>query len=47
MLRLLVDEFNCNHQADVSAEHASSQMTIYNRNDEEKQIREFLTGNME
>lgn len=38
MLKLLVDEFNCNHQADANEGHVN----IYSREKEEESITEFL-----
>jgi len=47
MIRLLVDEFNCNHQADISQEVGSSaQQTIFSREGEQRQISQFLVDNM-
>lgn len=42
MLRILTDEFNCKHQADLG----SKQQVIYSREEELAQIGNFLKGNM-
>ncbi len=43
MIRLIVDEFNCNHQADVGER---SQQIIYTREKEQKKIETFLEENI-
>jgi Cdc6-like AAA superfamily ATPase len=45
MIRYIVDEFNCNHQADVG-QNKDSQQLIYTRDKEHKQIYDFLVENM-
>jgi Cdc6-like AAA superfamily ATPase len=44
MLKSLIDEFNCHHQADLSDSNSTS--TIYNREDEHKVIKDFLKTNI-
>ena len=44
MLALLIDEFNCNHQADL--EDANGRVEIYSREKEQKVIRTFIHDNM-
>jgi len=43
MLVLLIDEFNCNHQADVTSEES---VLIYERSSERKFIKNFLQSNI-
>ena len=45
MLALLIDEFNCNHQADL--EDAMGRVEIFNREKEQKVIRSFIQENMQ
>jgi DNA replication protein DnaC len=42
MLKLLTDEFNCNHQADANSGHVN----IYSREKEEEAITQFLVQNI-
>ena len=42
MLRLLIDEFNCNHQADLDSDH---QVQIFVRDSEQKTILKFIEDN--
>lgn len=44
MLTLLIDEFNCNHQADVNA---VEKIEIYEREHERKFIKKFLLQNVD
>ena len=44
MLALLIDEFNCNHQADL--DDAVGRVEIYSREREQKDIRTFIQDNM-
>ena len=41
IMHLIIEEFNCNHQADAE----NAQQTIFNRDREQKQIEAFLHGN--
>lgn len=43
MLRILIDEFNCNHQADLDSD---KQVSIFVRDKEKKVIQNFLQENM-
>jgi Cdc6-like AAA superfamily ATPase len=43
MIGLLVDEFNCNHQADLDT---SNQVQVYERDSEQKLIKKFINDNM-
>jgi Cdc6-like AAA superfamily ATPase len=42
MLRIMVEEFNCNHQADLD----SKLVTIYQRDKEHEKIEKFLENNI-
>ena len=44
MLSLLIDEFNCNHQADL--EDAQGRIPIFTRDKEQKVITAFINDNM-
>ena len=44
MLALLIDEFNCNHQADL--EDSQNRVEIFSREKEQKIIRNFIQENM-
>lgn len=44
MLRTMIDEFNCNHQADLDAKNLE---TIYERDKEHTKIHDFLANNIE
>lgn len=44
MLSLLIDEFNCNHQADL--EDSNNRVEIFSREKEQKVIRNFIQENM-
>ena len=43
MLRILIDEFNCNHQADLDSD---KQVNIFVRDKEKKVIQGFIQENM-
>lgn len=44
MLSLLIDEFNCSHQADI--DDPDARVEIFSRNMEKKVIRDFINDNM-
>jgi Cdc6-like AAA superfamily ATPase len=43
MLNLLIDEFNCNHQADIDSDQ---QVEIFNRELEKKSMLDFIVRNL-
>ncbi len=42
MMKMVLEEFNCNHAADLEEAGQSSQVKIYNREDEHNRIQKFL-----
>jgi hypothetical protein len=44
MLGILIEEFNCNHQADIF--DAESRVEIFTRDREQKLIKTFIQDNM-
>jgi len=42
LIKMILEEFNCNHQADLEDMGSSNQVKIYNREDEHKRIEKFL-----
>ena len=43
MIKLVGEEFNCNHQADIDSKE---QVKIYNREEEHDKIEKFLAKNI-
>lgn len=43
MIKTMIEEFNCNHQADIDSAHTEH---IYNRDDEHSKIRKFIETNI-
>lgn len=43
IIKIMIEEFNCNHQADIDSNKTE---TIYNRDNEHKKIKQFLETNL-